>query len=85
MTRETIFKEISEEREYQDQKWGGAKVDDLQNGPMEWVGYIAKHSTFWFPGGFPPWSPETIKAFRKSMVNVAALAVAAIEQADRGA
>lgn len=50
---------------------------------MEWVGYITKYVTRWFPGGFSPWDAETDSAFRTSMIKVAALAVAAVEQYDR--
>ena len=83
MSRESILAEVSAERDYQDSRFGGAEVDDRENGFMEWVGYVAKYSTSWFPGGFAPWSNETGLAFRKSMVKVAALAVAAVEQFDR--
>lgn len=85
MSRQSIFSEIDAERQYQDDKWGGPQVDDKENGEMEWVGYIVKYVTTWFPGGFAPWDGGTKAAFRKSMVKVAALAVAAVEQYDRQA
>ena len=84
-TRNSIFAEISAEREYQDSKWGGAEVDDRENGYMEWVGYITKYATRWFPGGFAPWNEIAKASFRESMIKVAALAVAAVEQYDREA
>lgn len=75
---EDIFKEISAERKYQDKKWGGPEHDDL-NTCNNWVAYITKYSTGW------AWkiSPPTLVEFRRSMVKVAALAVAAIEAVDR--
>lgn len=82
-TRESILAEVSAERDYQDQKFGGADVDDRENGPFEWVAYITSYATRWFPGGFPPFSGTTQSAFRTSMIKVAALAVAAVEQYDR--
>ena len=83
MSMDTIFGEIAREREYQDEKWGGAGVDDAENGKMEWVAYITHYATKWFPGGFPPYDLGVEADFRTKMVKVAALAVAAIEQHDR--
>lgn len=82
-TRNGVLAEVSAERDYQDEKFGGPSVDDRENGYMEWVTYIAHFSTRWFGGGFPPFSAETDSAFRRAMIKVAALAVAAIEQYDR--
>jgi len=82
-TRESILGEVSAERDYQNSKWGGPDVDDHENGYMEWVGYITRYATRWFPGGFAPWGGLTDAAFRTSMIKVAALAVAAVEQYDR--
>lgn len=81
--RAEIFKEIEAERDYQDKRWGGPGVDDEKNKPNDWVSYIAKYSTRWQDGTFFPYIPETEDEFRKCMVKVAALAVAAIEQVDR--
>ena len=49
---------------------------------MDWVGYIAHHSSRWFTGGFAPYSPDELKKFRSQMVKVATLAVAAIQSTD---
>lgn len=81
-TRESILKEVSAERDYH-HGGAGPEVDDQENGFMEWVGYITKYATRWFPGGFAPWGTTTQEAFRESMIKVAALAVAAVEQFDR--
>lgn len=84
---ETIFNEIIKEREFQ-QKIGYTKTaDDECNGPSDWVAYITRYSTRWFPSGFcmdyMDYSNKTMKNFRKSMIKTAALAVAAIEWTDR--
>lgn len=83
MSREEIFNSINKEREYQDNKWGGPTIDDKYNSFNDWVAYISKYSTRWFPGGFPPYDASVTEAFKQSMIKVAALAVAAIEQVDR--
>lgn len=76
-----ILQDIKNERDYQKLKWG-TKVDFEVNQPMDFVGYIAHHSTRWFKGGFAPYSEETLVDFKDQMVKVAAIAVAAIESAD---
>lgn len=79
---DNILQDIQHEREYQVTKWG-TKADDEVNTPMDFVGYIAHHSTRWFDGGFRPYTVETLEDFRTQMVKVAALAVAAIEATDK--
>jgi hypothetical protein len=79
--RAGILLEIADEREYQDNKWGNA--DDEVNEPNDYIAYMNAYSTKWFPGGFAPYTPETVDAFRTSMIKTAALAVAAIESLDR--
>ncbi len=72
-----IFGEIREEREKQDEKWGGPSHDDGHTS-HDWVAYVTRHlgkAVMW------PWEREV---FRKQMVRVAALAVAAVEWCDRG-
>jgi hypothetical protein len=80
--RNSIYRQIEDERLYQQHRWGD-NADDTKNTPNDWVAYISKHSTRWSPGGFPPYSGETIDKFRKQMIKVAALAVAAIESLER--
>lgn len=77
-----VLVELAAEREYQINKWGNDADDEL-NEPNDFIAYMNAYSTRWFPGGFAPYSPETIDAFRKSMVKTAAIAVAAIESVDR--
>ena len=76
MTRAAIHAEIDAERDRQDRMWGGPDHDNLHT-PNDWVAYLAKHlgkAVHW------PWTPE---GFRKQMVVVGALAVAAIEWVER--
>lgn len=76
--REKALALISQERNYQVEKWG-TQADLELNTPNDWVSYIAHHSTRWFNGGFAPYSEETLEAFLVQMVKVGALATAAIE------
>lgn len=76
-----IYDEIKEEREYQANKWG-TKADKEINTPNDFVSYIGHHSTRWFNGGFTPYCTDTVDTFRKQMIKVAALAVAAVEALD---
>lgn len=78
----SVYDEIRKEREYQDGKWGH-KADDTLNTPNDFIAYMNAYSTRWFPGGFTPYTPEVVDAYRKSMLKTAALAVAAIESLDR--
>lgn len=78
---DNILNSIRKERQYQLSKWGNTA--DLEiNRPMDFVGYIAHHSTRWFNGGFAPYSKETLELYKNEMIKVAALAVAAIESTD---
>jgi hypothetical protein len=77
-----IYAEIAAERKYQTDRWGN-EADDTMNTPNDFVSYISKYSTHWFPGGFTPYTPETVDEFRTSMIKTAALAVAAVESIDR--
>lgn len=70
---DTIYAEISVEREKQKRTWGEG---DTVNAPNDWISLVTKHlgrAVHW------PWS---VRTFRHQMVIVAALAVAAIEWAD---
>lgn len=71
--RETIYAEITVERDKQTRTWGEG---DTVNAPNDWIALTTKHlgrAVHW------PWS---VRTFRHQMVIVAALAVAAIEWAD---
>lgn len=76
MTRDIIFAQISGERDKQDRMWGGEGHDDC-NTPNDWIALVSKHvgrAVHW------PWNVQT---FRHQMVIIAAIAVAAVEWADR--
>jgi hypothetical protein len=81
MSRLEILDRIDAEREYQIERWGDA--DDLVNTPNDFVSYLSHYSTKWFNGSFAPYNTETIYKFRDSMIKNAAIAVAAVEFADK--
>ena len=72
---ESIFKQIKDERAYQDGKW---KDTDLFNNEYNWAGYIGAYTNRSLIG-FPGESAARREAFKRDMVKVAALAVAAIQ------
>ena len=74
----SIYDEIREERVRQYFKWGGLENDD-KNSSNDWLAYIVKHAG---RGVMRPWD---LGLFRRQMIRVAALAVAAIEWCDRRA
>jgi|SRR5882724_5563629 len=77
-----LFNEVIAEREHQLRRWGN-EADDTKNSPNDFVAYIAHHSTRWFNGGFAPYNTAAVDSFRKQMVKVLTLAIAAIESIDR--
>jgi hypothetical protein len=74
---EEIFVEIAEERGRQDFKWGGPGHDD-EHDQDDWSRFIDKH----LRKATPSFRFDR-ELFRKQMVRVAALALAAIEWVDR--
>lgn len=76
----SIYNEITEERRRQDEKWGGPEHDDGHSLEM-WVFFITKHAM----RGILEWNTHEsgARAFRRQMIRVAALAVAAAEVVDR--
>lgn len=89
-----VYDEIMTERVVQDRKWGGPPHDD-EHASVDWLRYIAEHCAEALGGAAEivdegHWLTATISgsvggmpAFRRQMVRVAALAVAAIESYDR--
>lgn len=77
-----VIEAVAKEREYQVARWG-LEADDTLNTPNDFVSYITRYSSRWFPGGFAPYTTETVNDFRESMVKVATLAIAAVESVDR--
>lgn len=83
----SIYAESESELQYQADCWGGSidtllEIDLQHNSPNDFVAYITHHATRWFPGGFPPYSMDTLQTFRKQMVKVMTLAVSAIRWVD---
>lgn len=82
MSRKSIFAEVEERRVYQEGKWGNVS-DDTRMSPWDWVAVIASYSTKWMRGLFAPLPSADTSKFRKAMLDVAAIAVAAVESLDR--
>jgi hypothetical protein len=78
MSRAKIYSEIDGERSAQDEKWGGPGHDDSHDS-RDWVAFITRHL-----GRAVIW-PFDGPLFRRQMIRVAALAVAAVEWCDRSA
>jgi hypothetical protein len=72
----TVYDEIKTERAAQDVKWGGPLHDDTHT-PDHWVNFVIEHAEDAIS------DEHHLSAYRKEMVRVAALAVAAIESWDR--
>jgi hypothetical protein len=68
-----ILDEVAAERCYQDAKWGGS-IHDVTESEVNWIGYITEYAK----GAGRSASYD----FRKRMIKVAALAVAAVEAHD---
>lgn len=81
MSRQQIYDLIEQERSYQDRKWGH-ETDDTKNTPWMWVAYLARYATNWMHGQFDI-SKNDADDFRKNMIKVAAIAIAAVESLDR--
>jgi hypothetical protein len=73
--RPKVLIDIAQERMEQDKKWGGPEHDD-KHGHQDWQNFIAYHT-------WKATQDGTSEQFRKQMVRVAALAVAAIDSEDR--
>jgi len=71
----TVYDEIRQERKAQDKKWGGAAHDDVHT-QFDWCEFI-RHHTSRAVGG------RKKDDYRKQMIRVAALAVAAVQSFDR--
>jgi hypothetical protein len=89
-----VYDEIRAERATQDERWGGPAHDDGHS-PLDWIRYLAEHlaraggwaaeildEQHWFTAHISG-SVDHMPAYRRQLVRVAALAVAAIESYDR--
>jgi hypothetical protein len=78
-----VFNEIREERQRQDEQWGGPEHDDTHD-PLAWVGFIADQQEKVAVGAITRGeSYYTTPDCRQRIVKIAALAVAALESMDR--
>ena len=80
IARESVLREVLSERQRQDTKWGGASNDDQWN-PLDWHEMIADYNG-WARRMACMGSHD--KA-RNRYIQIAALAVAAVESIDRKA
>ena len=71
-TRDEIWQAILDERAAQDAKYGGFE-GDANNTPGDWIEFIKRHADKACD------EPGTRGQYKKQMIRVAALAVAAIE------
>lgn len=82
MARELIYAQITQERDYQQKRWGNT-ADDTLNTPWMWAAYIAAYATKWMAGTFLPLKADVVSDFRTKMIKTAAICVAAVESIDR--
>ena len=75
-----VLTEVAHVRDEQDRQWGGVPHDD-ENRPWDWMAYLARH--LGKAVVYPPLTKQGILVFRREMMNVAAIAVAAIQAMDR--
>jgi hypothetical protein len=75
-----ILAEVGVERYEQDVTHGGYPVDCLKT-PSDWIALITRHAGLAADDGTA--SPTDLERYRRQMVRVAALAVAAVETLDR--
>jgi hypothetical protein len=75
-----VLTEVASERDEQDRQWGGVPHDDA-NRQWDWLAYLTRHMGKAVK--YPPDAKLHIVAFRQQMVKIAAIAVAAIQAADR--
>lgn len=73
-----ILGEVATERDRQDAKWGGPDHDD-QHTAGAWLSFI-EGKTFLAGRALRLYSPDQ---YRKRLIHIAALAVAAVESMDR--
>jgi hypothetical protein len=74
-----IYNEVLKERRRQDEKFGGPDLDDKRKRPFDWVDDILAYAV-WAKQMYRMASPSK---YRRRLIQVAALAVAAVEQHDR--
>lgn len=81
MTRREIFADIKAERSRQDEKWGG-REHDRQHWPGDWCAFIFEHTAKAFAAAHRGPGDGDRSDYKARLIEVAALAVAAIESLD---
>jgi hypothetical protein len=79
LVRRDILQNLQTERDRQDEKWGGPEADDARKTPADWVADI---------NAYTAWAQQMyrmgdIGKYRRRMLQVAALAMAACESYER--
>lgn len=74
-----VYGEVALERNRQNEKWGGPEQDDSRKNTFDWISDIEAYVA-WAKQMHRMGSPEK---YRRRMMQVAALAVAACESHDR--
>ena len=89
MSRKAVLQEIEAERQRQDALFGGPAHDD-QHAMMDWVGILVRHLGLAVDDGMPSGGAtnghtacSNPARYRRQLVRVAAVSVAAIEAFDR--
>lgn len=77
----SVIGEVMAERVRQDEKWGGPVSDDFHKTTIDWIQDIE---------GYTAWAKQKIRSgnpgeYRRRMMQIAALAIAACESFDREA
>lgn len=78
MIAANIIAELVAERQAQDEQWGGPSHDD-QHSLNEWIAIACRHLGLAASDG----GEEAPARFRRQMIRIAALAVAAVKSVDR--
>jgi hypothetical protein len=78
----SVLSEIQAERKRQDEKWGGAGHDD-EHDAQDWLDFIAERRTELMRYLTQDDDRAFNRLYRRYMVEIAALSVAAIESHDR--
>jgi hypothetical protein len=77
-----VLADVEWERDKQNQQWGGNEHDDL-HGPRDWAAFITEHLGKALDEAEREREPERHSRYRRRLVEVAAVAVAAVETYDR--
>jgi len=78
----TIVEQLLAERVSQDQQWGGPDHDDAHT-RREWLGFVEEHATRARKAIGRRQQAIDLDEYRRRLVVIAALAIAAIESHDR--